>query len=94
MRYLTALSLALSLSTNGSANVGPQPGVAGCYRFDRPLGRSGTGELERALPAWYAVELRTGGSVGRPYLARPTERALWERARSWHERGDTVFATP
>jgi hypothetical protein len=92
MRYLVALSLAIAVSHRClGPSVGQQSVVAGCYRFDRPLGPSGTGDLERAMPAWYAVELREGGGVGRPQLARRSERAQWERASSWRQRGDTVF---
>ena len=67
-------------------------GPVGCYRFDRPLGSSATGDLERADSAAYTLELRPGGAVARPGPASATWRRLYARNSAWRQRGDTLLA--
>lgn len=70
----------------------PQSTAVGCYRFDRPLGPSAAGDMERADSAWYSVHLQADGGIGRPQLVRASERKPWESRSAWRRQGDTVIA--
>jgi hypothetical protein len=63
----------------------------GCYRFDRPLGHSASGDLERTDSTWYSVELREGGAIVRPRLQSAYWRDQYARNSSWRASGDTLF---
>jgi hypothetical protein len=89
------LALFLSLAAVSPARPSFRPGQAsdpvGCYRFDRPLGHSATGELERADSTWYSLRLLPKGAVARPELASPYWRELYARRSTWTLSHDTLF---
>jgi hypothetical protein len=87
-RFGTAILAAICVPVLASrVNTPPQ----GCYRFDRPLGHSATGDLERHDSTWYTVELRDSGVVARPDLKSPYWRKTYSYSSSWRVSGDTLF---
>jgi hypothetical protein len=81
------------LALNSMAASVPLPNsveTAGCYRFDRPLGHSASGDLERSDSTWYLMELRENGSVIRPRLEARYWRDQYARNSSWRVVGDTL----
>jgi hypothetical protein len=84
--WLIALSV-----TVGGASLRPAVLAEGCYRFDRPLGHSASGNLERADSTWYSLELREAGAVVRPHLQNAYWRDQYARNSSWRAAGDTLF---
>ena len=74
----------------GIATAPPPTQVEGCYRFDRPLGHSASGDLERSDSTWYLVELRENGIVVRPRLESRYWRDQYARMSSWRTSGDTL----
>lgn len=63
----------------------------GCYRFDRPLGFSATGDRERGDSSWYRLQLLPEGKVARPALAEAFWRDRFAQRSAWHTSGDTLF---
>ena len=61
----------------------------GCYRFDRPVSYSASGERERADSAWYVIELLAEGAVSRPYLDS-RRQAMFAARSAWSLSGDTL----
>ncbi len=89
MRLVFTLFAILLFAAQSAA---PQTRAQGCYQFDRPLGHSYAGHLERDLPAWYMVELRDSGVVARPGLSRHHQE-MFARRSSWTMSNDSVFFT-
>lgn len=67
----------------------PVKDPVGCYRFNRPMGHSAAGHLERATPGWWTLELQPAGRAWRPHLT-VAEQRMWIRGSSWRRLGDTV----
>lgn len=66
-----------------------QSAEARCFRFDRPLGESASGALERSDSTWQFVQLGDSGIVRRPLRPR-REREAWLRKHQWSVSRDTV----
>ena len=65
------------------------PRTPGCYRFDRPLGGSASGAVERADSTWQFIQLSDSGIVRRPLRPR-REREARLRKHQWSVSKDTV----
>ncbi len=63
----------------------------GCYRFNRPLGHSASGQLEAGDSSWYRVQLLPVGAVARPALPSAYWRQQYAQRSSWREHGDTLI---
>ena len=82
---------AMTLISSGRTSSAPaQIEFQGCYIFDRPLGSSASGDLERSDSTWYSLELRDHGIVARPRLHSSYWRREYMRSSSWRSTGDTV----
>jgi len=88
--YITSASMPV-LVAGFAMFPGQTLGPVGCYRFDRPLGHSATGALERADSTWYSLRLLPAGAVARPELASPYWRDLYSRRSAWRLSHDTLF---
>lgn len=64
---------------------------SGCYRFNRPLGQSASGQLEARDSSWYRVQFLPQGAVARPTLSNAYWRQQYAERSSWREHGDTLF---
>ena len=62
----------------------------GCYIFNRPLGHSARGHLERHDPSWSLLQLRDSGTVARPGLQK-RHQEMFSRRSSWTTSGDSIF---
>ena len=62
----------------------------GCYRFDRPLGASATGELERNDSSSHDLQLADSG-VARSQLSTDSPRERGLRRSGWREERDTLY---
>ena len=93
MRQLVAIvSLVVTVGIRPGTVLGAQAAEpTGCYRFDRPLGHSATGALERSDSSWYRLQLQPAGKVTRPALSSSSMRELYADRSAWHTRGDTLF---
>ncbi len=71
---------------------GPSSGQTpqGCYFFDRPLGHSASGNLERHDSAWSFLQLRDSGVVARPRLSK-RHQEMFSRRSSWRASGDSLL---
>lgn len=93
MQQLTTLLLVVS-AQSASFGAGYPPPAAkpvGCYRFDRPLGHSATGDLERGDSSWYRLQLQPAGAVARPWLSSSYWREQYANRSSWRTSGETLF---
>jgi len=63
---------------------------AGCYHFDRPLGSSASGALERDDSTFYTLELLPDSTVSLPALQSSYWRAQYAHASRWRIQGDTL----
>jgi len=88
---LVALALCVATLVTTSATRASSPEPAGCYRFNRPLGKSAAGHLEAGDSSWYRVQLLAGGLVARPRLGSAFWREQFAARSSWREHGDTLL---
>lgn len=86
------IGLACAGSSTSSTTLAAQPvkDPVGCYRFNRPMGHSAAGHLERSTPGWWTLELQPEGQAWRPNLTAAEQR-MWIRGSSWSRTGDTVW---
>lgn len=83
-----AVAVALALVAISRVSHG-QGGEPRCFRFDRPMGASASGALERSDSTWQFVQLGDSGIVRRPLRPR-RERKAWLRKHQWSVNKDTV----
>jgi hypothetical protein len=86
---LTVFAVAGILFAAASSMSAQPDHVTGCYRFDRPLGSSATGALERNDSTWYMLRLLPNAKLSRPALASPWREQYVARS-SWWMDGDTL----
>jgi hypothetical protein len=63
--------------------------LPGCYRFDRPISYSATGEREAGDSAWYVLRLLPTGGVQRPAMSAPARERFAQRS-SWRAAEDSL----
>lgn len=87
-------AMALIACTSGAASVRAQGSLAtpGCWRFDRPLGSSATGNVEGTDTTWRVIGFRGGGGLTFPLMTSAHRREMWERASGWRAEGDSLRA--
>jgi hypothetical protein len=91
-RRLAILTLLLVGSMGPGSDLHAQAAdLTGCYTFDRPLGSSATGDVERGDSSWYRLKLEPAGKVARPGLVRTSWRDQYAHFSTWHSSGDTLF---
>jgi hypothetical protein len=88
--YSTFIFAALTLPSSAILTNAPAVQFEGCYIFDRPLGSSASGNLERSDSAWYSLELRENGVIARPQLQNSFWRQRYARSSSWRTTADTL----
>ncbi|MCR4341401.1 MAG: hypothetical protein NUW01_16105, partial [Gemmatimonadaceae bacterium] len=84
------IGIACAGSSTGSTTLAAQPvkDPLGCYRFNRPMGHSAAGHLERSNVGWWTLELQPEGRARRPHLTAAQQR-LWTRS-GWSRLADTI----